>query len=287
MNLQNVKAVLVAIQLKTYTNERTDEQTSQEVRAERQLSADAGNWHHFKLKPAWLEPLKKLRSKIRNWHYAITLDWEQGRQLLPAAKFVASRTELAQWQNQYVAELEKFLEQYPGYIEERRRDLNGTFDRSDYPDAETMRRLFTCQALFYPIPDEAHVSARLGPEVAQAMRDSVGASNEDRLENALASLWLRILEPVHHMAQKLADPQEVFRDSLVENLRAMLQEAPSYDFLKNPDVAVALKTIETQLASVTPETLRTNETTRASVAKAAAKLVKTYGKPGGRKLNLN
>ena len=55
-------------------------------------------------------------------------------QLLPAAKFVAYRTELAQWQNQYVAELEKFLEQYPGYIEERRRDLNGTFDRSDYPD---------------------------------------------------------------------------------------------------------------------------------------------------------
>jgi hypothetical protein len=32
---------------------------------------------------------------------------------------------------------------------------------------------------------------------------------------SMASLWTRILKPINHLAEKLADPGEVFRDSTV------------------------------------------------------------------------
>ena len=155
--------------------------------------------------------------------------------------------------------MEKFLARYPDYIEQRRADLNGNFDASDYPTPEAMVRLFSCDTLFYPIPDESHITAKLGKDISAAMKESLGTANEDRIEEAMASLWTRILKPINHLAEKLANPGEVFRDSTVQNIRTMLKEAPQFDFLKHPDVAVALKTIEETLAQVSPQTLRDDE----------------------------
>ena len=111
--------------------------------------------------------------------------------------------------------MEKFLARYPDYIEQRRADLNGNFDASDYPTPEAMVRLFSCDTLFYPIPDESHITAKLGKDISAAMKESLGTANEDRIEEAMASLWTRILKPINHLAEKLADPGEVFRDSTV------------------------------------------------------------------------
>ena len=287
MDLKNARAVLVALQLKTFTNAKADEEHTREYQDQHGLSQDSGLYSKFKLKPESLESIRKLRSKIRNWHYEFTLKWEDGRQLLPANQFERYNTELAEWRRLYTAEIEKFLLTYPSLVEARKIDLNGTFDPSDYPDVDTMRHMFTCLALFYPIPDESHVNAKLGSAVAEAMRSSVGAGNDERLEEAMADLWTRLLTPINHMAQKLKDPDATFRDSLVENIQAIIKEIPNYDFLKHPDVAVALKTAQAELAAVTPEALRTDKATRSSVAKAAAKLVKTYGTQGGRKLSLS
>ena len=277
--------MLVGLRLKSFPNERTDRQVTAEVQATRQISADSGEWRKFKLPPATLEPVLVIHRRIRTWTYNMTLKWEAGRQLLPASKFVEYTEEFALWKEQSEQAVNAFLMAYPAYVAARKQALNGDFDPSDYP--EDPSRFFACEFLLYPLPDESHITAKFGKNVAEAMKTSLAKANEDRVEEAMADLWTRILKPVQHVVEKLSEENPLFRDSLIANVQEMLDEAPDFNFLKSPEVTTALRSIQEQIANANANTLRDDQAEKAAVLKSAKKIVATFGKVAGRKLNLS
>lgn len=283
-NTKNIDAMLVGLRLRAFPNQRTDKQVTAEVQEARNIPADAGEWRRFKLPPATLEPVLKLHRKIRTWNYGITLRWEDSRQLLPMTKYDAYMKEFDLWQSEVAKEVKAFTKAYPGYVAERKVAMNGDFIASDYPT--DIAAFFSCDVLFYPLPDESHITSRFGKKIAAAMRDSVGTANQDRINEALADLWTRILTPVQHVVEKLAEQKPLFRDSMIENVQLMLAEAPDFDFMKSPEVATALKLIKTQIADIKPDTLRTDKDKAVEVMSNAAKIVSKFGTVAGRKLDL-
>jgi hypothetical protein len=68
--------------------------------------------------------------------------------------------------------------------------------------------------------------------------------------------------------------QHPFRDSLVENVRAIVQLAPALNLMDDPRIAALCADIERNLTVHDPEQLRNSEALRESVANEADAILK-------------
>ena len=70
----------------------------------------------------------------------------------------------------------------------------------------------------FPVPsNDFRVS--IGDAELERIQQDVEARVENSAQQAMKEAWQRLYDRVKHMAEKLADPKAVFRDTLVENTK--------------------------------------------------------------------
>jgi hypothetical protein len=143
-----------------------------------------------------------------------------------------------------------------------------------------MRTLFNLRLERLPFPDVSHFSQ----EMRRMYGEEFEATATNRINAAVADAMERVIEPVQKMATTLASPDAIFRDSLVDNIREVLQIAPSLNITNDRRLADAITAVQNQIATLNPDTLRDNPTIRKDAADKAAVIVARFGKFGARKL---
>jgi hypothetical protein len=102
---------------------------------------------------------------------------------------------------------------------------------------------------------------------------------EDRLEDAQrlgqADLYRRLAAVVSRMATTLSEPDKIFRDSLVGNIRDLCNLLPSLNIAADPGLDSLNRDIERRLASLDPGLLRIDPAVRQAAAVDAAALLDT------------
>ena len=91
-------------------------------------------------------------------------------------------------------------------------------------------------------------------------------------DDAMRDLWRRLYEPVKHMAEKLADPEGKFKDTLVSNIREIAGLLTRLNVAEDPNLEELRKEVEAKLCGQAPETLRTDATIRTMVAADARQI---------------
>jgi hypothetical protein len=96
-----------------------------------------------------------------------------------------------------------------------------------------------------------------------------------RIAEATQDIWDRITKIVGHMARKLSDPEGIFRNSLVENVKDLIELLPKLNFTGDPAVSDVIDEMRTLV--VDPDTLRTDSQVRSQVAKEAQQILDRLG----------
>jgi hypothetical protein len=253
---------------------RKDRQLSDQVKSDKNLGSHSGSWIKNKYPESALEPIEKLVTAARAYHGAVTLPYANGIGILPAALIAEYGEKMREFAGRFENLRDShFRAKYPEFIEWAKKEHNGTFDASDYPEVDEVCKAFYFRTEPVPVPDAAHfettVKSLLGVDA-----DSVNMRVQDAMEEAQKELMRRLIEPVKAMAVKLAEqPKEgkdspVFRDSLIGNVKEIARLAPKLNIAGDPAIDSFVKEMSA-LISYDADALRKSPNAREKAAEDA------------------
>jgi len=238
--------------------------------------AKEGDVHTTKRKIS-KEAIKKITdilSKAYAFHIENTMpSGTEGDRLITTNLYEKYVQKMDEFKSQFYAEVEKFIPQYPQWIQEARERLKGLFKEEDYPTVNEIRSKFSMTYHFLPMPSSDHISVNLLNGQLSKVKQSVEEEMKRIQETAMKSLWDRIYENISRMAERLSDKDAIFRDSLIENVRDLCEVLKSLNFKNDPDLEAMRQRIETRLAGADPEVLRKFRNVRLEVAQEAKAIV--------------
>jgi len=277
------KAVLVSVNISQWTARKLDKRVTDKVNREHAAANDAGRYNKLLIEAERLATINALVSNARKLHYSLTRPWaDEGPRILPNALFVKFTDEFRRLKREFEAAADEFARGYPQFVEERKRALNGLFDRDDYPPVLEIRSKFKLDMTILPFPEAADFRSDLDDETVADIKREIAEMSDRVIDDAMRHTARQIVETVGHMAEKLKEyksgdegaPRKFFFNSLVDNVRELADLLPAFNLTDDPKLNSITRRIKKELCAEDASELRTNDVARESVQKSADEIVK-------------
>lgn len=269
-------AMLVRITISLWSGRRLDRKVSAEVSDAHHSDRSVGNYHKHVLGGRKAEPAK-LHTTVLNLGHQLrvtfaeqTLPWSDDNwRLLPTSNFFAFGEMVRNARNEFDTAVKEFVDAYPTLQEDAKVALNSLYNEDDYPSVDQMRRKFGVLVQFSPIPAKGDFRVELPAEqVATIERDT-----EDRVTKAVAAAmqdaWGRLHDVVARVQKKLAEPEGIFRDSLIKNVAEVTDILSRLNVTQDPTLEDLRKRVILDIAGLDPDNLREDTTARQEAVKKA------------------
>lgn len=202
--------------------------------------------------------LGKLHAEARAAHYKITLpSVEDGFRLLPVGREFEHTDLMGEFGRKHETLAAEFIRDYDAERDSAPARLNGLYDPKHWPADVSRKFKFTTRYL--PCPS--------GGTWDDWLAESAEAGKEE--------LRARLAVALQHMRVKLSEPGAVFRNSLVGNLREILDLAGDLNFTDCPEIT-SLRIVAAPLTNLDTDTLRENKDAREAAAKEAARICQAF-----------
>jgi hypothetical protein len=169
--------------------------------------------------------------------------------------------------------LDEFVAAFPAMRELARERLNGLYRESDYPSPVELRQRFRYGVDYAPLP--AHGDFRL--DLPAAELDRMERAVSDRVHTATVAAvrdaWSRLEDAVGKFHERLAEPDAIFRNSLVGNLRDLVDVLARLNLTDDPELERFRVRVAGELTAHEPETYRDDPATREDAAKRADRIL--------------
>ena len=223
---------------------------------------------------------------LRKFHNTNTLPWgENGDRILPVTNFDNYKNEMEKLMNVYNDNVQKFIVIYPTLKEQAKTILNGLYNEDDYP--EDISSKFGVRIKYFPIPNPKDFRINLSDEDMEAISGNLQSTLSARLEDAVDDVWVRIKNVLERMIERLKDPDNSFKESLVTNVSDLVRLIPFLNFDNDPKLESVCNEMKALLQD--PNILRNNQKIRKITCKKANGIlesIQTFGVLGKRKLSL-
>jgi hypothetical protein len=181
------------------------------------------------------------------------------------------RKEKGEWESL----VQEFLDNYDQMKLDAQRILGSLYNHSDYPNRSELRVKFNMDMAVFPVPS-SDFRVAIGSEELSRIQQDVERRVKDAEQAALKDVWQRLYDRVKHMAEKLADPKAIFRDSMLENTREICALLPRLNFSDDPNLEAMRQQVEASLLKH-PEALRNDPDLRQDTAAEAKKIMDAMG----------
>jgi hypothetical protein len=300
------RAILVSLRISSWSAKKFDKQVSADAAAAHGASPEAGRYNKSLL-PSTVScavSSKKSRSKteqansyktlmtfiaaVRVWHYEQTLAWsDDGWRMLPIKNYQAYTDGIRTRQHEFNSLLSDFTRDYPALREDARRVLNGMFNESEYPS--DVRSRFGFGLEFAPVPTGSDFRVALSDVEIQAISANTESRVAGAFEAAHKDAVKRLYEALEKMQTRLANPEGIFRDTLVQNARDLCDILTRLNVTDDSKLDGFRRQTELLAASTEAQTLRDAPDVRIDTANRAQSILdamtQTYGNNlfGGKK----
>jgi hypothetical protein len=283
MNNLSSSLMLSTLNMSMWSARKHDKKVSQEVASNHNTDIDVGRYNKVLIARDAVEEIKKITNKVRTFHYENTLPWhDDGARILPNANFFVYSEKMREFREEFENAVNKFIANYPVYVQEARKRLNGLFKQEDYPSETKIKEKFGFRIYFDPLPTAEDFRVSLKQGDAERIKRDISHRLNQAQARAMNDLWQRLYDAVSKMSERLNDPDARFKNSLVGNLVELTQLLPKLNFLNDPKLEGMRKKVEDELCKHSPEILRGNSITREDTAKEADKILKAMaGYVGG------
>lgn len=275
----NQKAMKVKLTWRRANLTRRDEAAEAYVQTQLDDQSLVVNSRLFRDKTNPINQIMAAAGEVYSFHKAHTIPFvDKGPRLLPNDAYFDYTTEMRNRIQHVDSLLRQHMPNYDQYVQldikwrSGQAALAGKPSRAaadDYPTAEEFQARMGFDLRFEPLPDKAHFMFDLSEEDMKAFEASV-------LEQANLAHNHRIvqmLEPLRHLADKLAKPigaeGSVFRDSALENIKEGVAKAKKLMLTPTPELEELIEELETiaERYSVHVNWLRESPINREAAAK--------------------
>ena len=215
--------------------------------------------------------VKRVVSDFRSLYYKLTLPWgRDGERILPTRLFLQFTDAYVKAQIVFKDSLDDLVSDLPSIIATKRTELGQLFDAGDYPSVNQLRRSFV-----FKVPDPVPIpnAGDWRLDLSQTKVDELKLAYERRLgetlKNASAEAYARLIDVCDKAGERLSDDRNIFRDSLIENIRDLVNVIDSLNLADDPDLTAQAAKIRQSIATMSPQTLRESKVERAAAAAVA------------------
>lgn len=278
-NILSEKAVLVSLSIAGWSARKLDRKITDETNKQHNATADAGRYNKLLINAEALKPLTKIQSAGRLKHYEMTQPWfDEGARILPTALFMKYTQEMKKFRLEFEREAETFARRYPTLMEQSRQRLGSMFDARDFPAACTIRSRFEFKQRVLPCPDPSDFRVSLANEQMEDIRSDVEARMKEALDGAMKDSVERIVEVVGRMADRMknftpGEREGIFRDTLVTNIRDLVQLLPAFNLTGNVALTKITKRMHEELCAHDAQELRNDKALRRAAEKSATSIL--------------
>lgn len=267
-------AMLVCLNVSQWTARKYDRAVSDSTAAKYGAKLGSGRFNKVLVAKEAILNVTKAVGAARTFFHKNTLAWnDDGTRILPAANFETFSSKMRELRADFDAQVARFCDSYPALRTAAKNDLGEMYNELDYPETWRIRGKFNFDIAVLPTPSSDDFRITLQEEDMQAIREDLEARTKKILEEATLDLWRRLHGVVERMVDRLSDPDAVFRDSLVENVRELVGLLPRLNITGDADLEHLRKEAEAKLAKYDPDNLRDSKTIRASVVQDAKDLM--------------
>lgn len=283
----------VTVKLGGLLGERRDREASDLVAAHYNANASRAKASKYlidrKAKP--VKQVVAMAQRVRATAYKLTFPWEGSLRLLPAKAFDRFNNDirsdilaLEEAQHDYEAE-------YPALVRQSRRSQEGLglmFDVNDYPPVEQIHGMWRQSVTYWPMPETGHFVADICQDAVNNARRTMEESTKLLTNHAVNDLVQRVESTVasyvtklsaynppfgpEHNGPRISEPQGIFRDSLIDNVKTMGQLVRDLNFLNDPGLDLLATQLE-RLANYSADALRENHHLREGMANKGRDLI--------------
>lgn len=267
-------AMLIALNISQWTARKHDRVATQEV-DKAHGAKDAGRYNKLLVAKESLEPMARVESAARNYHYSVTLPWgENGERILPAALFMEYTGKINEFRGQFEACVAEFIASYPGLVQDARQRLGTLYDPKDYPEASKIASKFAFVTPVTPIPDASDFRVELNADYVEAIKRDITQRHEQQQTAAVRHVWERVREVVGKIHEVCSKEKPRIFDSMIDNARQLVDVLPALNLNNDPELARVAQ--EMQALLVSSDSLRNSAVKRQSVAATADQILKSF-----------
>lgn len=268
------KAMLANLHIGNWEGRRKDKNTGEKVISEARAEKDAGSWWTRIVPPRMLKDIGVSVSQGRGAHFRMTLPWSDiGPRILPAAMYMEYTAEMRRIKKGYRGAVEAFLAEYPHEVARAKERLGELYREEAYPEVDTLRKCFRWHVDILPIPDAGDFRVDLGAEETARIKENIERSVAATFNKAQEDLFQRMFQVVSRVAERLGDPEKIFRDSLIKGVVDLCDLLPKMNVTEDPRIDKLRDKVMKQIGTHTADDLRGDKTRRAKTADAAKKIM--------------
>jgi hypothetical protein len=272
-------AMLVELNFSVFTGRKNDRAVSAEIDAQKNTTTRAGNYHKklFADEPQF-DAIQKFAGNTRTYHYHVTMPWsDSGARLLTTPLYFDYNARMTNEQMKFYDLVDVCAKDLNNMIMRAQTKLGAMFNVEDYPNEDEFRAKFRFSLKYLPVPEIGDFRVNVGNEALQYLNESYATYYDEQLKSAYKDVWQRTHEALANMSSKLAgETKQVFRDSLVGNVREMIELLDKFNVTQDPVMKKAKTKIEYLLLGVTPDSLREDDGFRHDVKSKVDDLLKQF-----------
>lgn len=285
------KAILVNPSISSWSGQRQDRKVSEEIEDAKGAKHGSGVYRKYLIDPN-APALKKIRdidSQMRAYHYGITLPWgDDGARLLASVAYMEYMEKMGSYRNLRETAVRDFISQYPAHKEIAKQRLNGLYNEDDYPTPETLEEKFSVRIKVNPVPDGNDLRVDIGADEKAKIRAQIEEETNRAISDAVMHVLGRMKKCVDDMMGRLSSysvndkgkPEHTFRDSVVGNMRELLDIIPKLNVTNDPRITEMAQRIGDSLLGNSPAELRDNYFVRSETISKADELSKALESMG-------
>ena len=221
------------------------------------------------------KPIKTAINELRSYHYHMTSPWlDNGLRILATANYQRYTTGMRTRRDNIEALFADFVNDYEKMLERQRLRQNGMFKQSDYPASWELQEQFGIKVAYSPVPTANDFRCEIDDIDAEMVKADLLVREQEASRTVMKDTWARLHEVISHAAAKLKDADSIFRDTLIDNINALLDILPGLNVDKDPNLDQLAAEIRQHVASCNPDRLRKDDILRKDVADAADDIVK-------------
>ena len=222
----------------------------------------------FDTRHAAYKSLTALRTEITSWWKGRSLPYpESGIRLIRHTSIGEFNNSLSEFRRQLDAGVQVLDDEFAELKAAARHRLGTLFDASDYPVSLVDEFDLSWD---FPSVEPPDYLRRLNPEVYAQQADRISQRFDRAVEMAETAFTEELERLVHHLTERLSGDDDgkprIFRDSAVTNLSGFFQRFRELSIRSNEQLDELVDRCEDLLGGVAPQTLRSNDSLRQSLA---------------------
>lgn len=252
---------------------KVDKTATRKVHTDFAASNDSGRYNKLLLPKAAFEDIAAARTEARTLFYRLTLPWQDdGFRVLTADAYFELTEKIAGCASKFDRAVAKLLAELEMWKAQARAARGALYNEADYPTSSEIVRRYRMDLALMPMPSGEDFRVDMDDVTRAKIQEDIDSRVASALQSAMNDVYERVANVVGHMAERLADPKAIFRDSLVENVHDLVALLPKLNATN--DARLAMLPVELQpLLEHSAQDLRDNQTARAETARAARSML--------------